>query len=374
MGGKFDTIFYEAPPKSPTKTTTTTTVDKNKKIETVRCGACLSSLPSDHAGIRCMNNHHLCPGRDNCSSLFVANVLFEASTFPPKCALCALEIEPLIFERQLSPEELSAYLTSLLLHDKSNLLAANEMIIDCPFCKYFEICEKDKGHIFMFCKNSGSNVGVNASGGECSDKIESCKRVTCMFCRSEVIPPTDDVNEAKTEMESHFICAELSPSKLQIDNAIYLGCNSPCPECGLSGIKNDACTHMTCIKCQALWCYICGFKVQECDKAPNQDYSEWENFDENIHLHNIDWKTNEKRCPMYLYEIKEIDDRWPGDPTECVNFFVRLRTMKLIKAVVDNIGRDKYNVLEEKYASIQNNGFPIEDCLATDTTVIKRNA
>jgi hypothetical protein len=84
-----------------------------------------------------------------------------------------------------------------------------------------------------------------------------------------------------------------------------------CPTCGLGGRKDDACTHMKCIKCDTDWCYICGLKEADLDK---------ENGD-SIYQHNELWHENEARCPMYLTAINQLDKRWPLDDDECLEFF-----------------------------------------------------
>jgi len=42
-----------------------------------------------------------------------------------------------------------------------------------------------------------------------------------------------------------------------------------------------------------------------------------------IYLHNKDWEINEKRCPMYLTQILEVDLHWLGENWE-VSSFVRV--------------------------------------------------
>lgn len=84
-----------------------------------------------------------------------------------------------------------------------------------------------------------------------------------------------------------------------------------CPNCQLAGRKDDACTHMTCTKCSSRWCYVCGLDVLKCDKAPETGSS-----GDPIFLHNRDWERNEKRCPMYLTQILEVDLNWLGEDWE----------------------------------------------------------
>ena len=71
-----------------------------------------------------------------------------------------------------------------------------------------------------------------------------------------------------------------------------------CPGCGLSGLKDEACTHMNCDKCQTVWCYFCGLDVDKADKEGGAG---------NIYQHNKNWSSTDGRCPMFLKEINEID-------------------------------------------------------------------
>ena len=79
----------------------------------------------------------------------------------------------------------------------------------------------------------------------------------------------------------------------------------PCPGCGLAGRKDDSCTHMNCVMCEEIWCYICGKQESELDKAdPNRT----------IYGHNVGWETQpQRRCPMYFFAISDVDSRWPRE-------------------------------------------------------------
>jgi hypothetical protein len=76
----------------------------------------------------------------------------------------------------------------------------------------------------------------------------------------------------------------------------------PCPVCGLRGIKDESCMHMKCPRCETPWCYLCGLSVKDCDKAPARPGMPVDD----IFLHNADWQTNEKRCPMYLTQVRFV--------------------------------------------------------------------
>ena len=57
------------------------------------------------------------------------------------------------------------------------------------------------------------------------------------------------------------------------------------------------------------WCYFCGLSDDKCDKADGGGKA--------IFRHNERWSTNEKRCPMYLNQLCEVDESWPEDDDGC---------------------------------------------------------
>ena len=70
---------------------------------------------------------------------------------------------------------------------------------------------------------------------------------------------------------------------------------------------------MNCPRCATEWCYVCGLSVQNCDKAspdtPDRPVND-------IYLHNRGWELNDKRCPMYMTQILEVDTAWLGENWE----------------------------------------------------------
>lgn len=273
---------------------------------------------------------------------------------------CQVAIHLPIFERQLDEEQLARYMN----YSAMKQLDPDEKLAYCPHCKYFEIWPVQMhGMGFFYCRNPG------------------CTKVSCVHCHVEVIVPEDGrlrfsvLNEARTpssrkEMHHHFACAELAPHKEAFDQAIRKGAGSTCPnpDCGLSGIKDDACTHMTCLHCQTQYCYVCELSVDNCDKDdPNG----------NIYSHNVNWRANPKRCPMFLLEIPEVDRRWgPRDgsatDTQMVAFLSKVKTLALLRQVVLDMGEETYNKLKATFPSVANCGFTDYEILNADLTIIKR--
>jgi hypothetical protein len=233
-----------------------------------------------------LKDHHLCPGE--CSQAFVVSSLNEPSTgIPPKCSVCKTVIVGASFERQLNNEQLNQYLSYVAM----KTIGPDEKITNCPFCNYFEVWPRGFiGMDILFCSG--------------------CNTCSCVHCNLKCEPPSEkgyDADFASAQIRSdsssylyHMECAELAPFKQSVDEAIEKGTGRVCPGCKQQGRKNEDCTHMTCINCRQVWCYVCGLPENSCDKEdPNG----------NIYSHNEDWDINPRRCPMYLTAISEIDGR-----------------------------------------------------------------
>jgi hypothetical protein len=252
------------------------------------------------------------------------------------------------------------------------------MMKTCPKCNYFEVWKESSTSSYFYCKKPG------------------CRRVTCIVCNLEVnLPPAEkaelivkierdirknrlsikelklsydrisEIEESyRTQLEielgvlHHQKCALFGSVKQIIFDAIERGEKVPCPECGLAGRKDDNCTHMTCPKCQTVWCYVCGQKF---------GYGI-------IYDHNENWEYREDGCPMYLTAIEEIDNRWPKEDQKCLDRFHRYRTLKAFQKVIEEIGVDAYKKAAEQFDSVKNCGYSLrdlEDPLIEEPLIIK---
>lgn len=188
-----------------------------------------------------------------------------------------------------------------------------------------------------------------------------CKRGECQVCNQDLpschahmdlkilCSSTQEENlELNKLLQPHVIgCASLREAKHKVDMALDTGQKMPCPGCGLAGRKDEACTHMGCPRCHTSWCYLCGFSFDECDKKPprlGQPAND-------IFLHNTDWETNPRRCPMYLTQILDVDPAWLGqdwdvgdevDDDRCLAHFHRWRTIELLQEVREQIGSSTF--------------------------------
>ena len=321
----------------------------NKEDDTVTCHVCGDVMMKDHIGIICTQSHHLCT---ECCPAYVRTIMEDPEALvPPKCTTCKCEVILETFERQLDAPQHSLYLSHLAM----KTIEEGTKLMGCPFCSYFEIWPLElTGMDFLFCRK------------------QSCQKSTCAHCkiecdRNEDGGVEDEGYDAACRNSSNFLyhmeCAELARYKQQFERAIEQGMGIACPSCGHFGRKDDECTHITCMKCQVRFCYVCGLSSAEADKSdPNGS----------IYHHNDDWDINPLRCPMYLTQISEVDDRWSEDDKECVAFASRIKTLRNLRAARENMGSAMFDRLLQKYDSVRNCGFTMTEITDSDVTLIYR--
>jgi hypothetical protein len=138
-----------------------------------------------------------------------------------------------------------------------------------------------------------------------------------------------------------------------VEKAIESGSQQQCPYCGLTGLKDDGCTHMVCERCNFTWCYLCGMKEEECLVDDDADQT--------LSAHNTDWQEHEGRCPMNLTSIHELDNRWPEDDRDCLEYFHRYKTLCRLYSVLKIVGEDKLDELNENFGIIDGSGYTLEE-------------
>ena len=138
-----------------------------------------------------------------------------------------------------------------------------------------------------------------------------------------------------------------------IEKAIESGSQQHCPYCQLAGVKDDGCTHMVCQRCHCTWCYLCGMKEKECIVG--------ENVAPSLSAHNEEWESHEGRCPMSLVSIHELDQRWPEDDRDCVEYFHHYRTLSELFNVIKLIGEEKVNEINQYFGTMDASGYTIEE-------------
>jgi len=322
-----------------------TVANKEDKKKTF-CGGCNTELEADHSGIQCIQAHHYCT---ECSTHIVNLFFSDPQHYTPlRCVQCHVELNPSVFERQLTAEQLNFYQQHMLvLVWAKELLNDDERLDNCPFCSFAVIRNINDTNI-LYCDHP------------------ECRKISCLICRKACPTILNDYgsDEEIDEMEKHFTCAFLADDKHKFDQYLELGQKVPCPNCSLAGMKDDACTHMTCPTCSQLWCYFCGKKVEDCDKTQNGTNG--------IYDHNHSWEYNPKRCPMYLTQICDIDDRWPdGNEEQCLVMFHRNRSLRLLREVYEIIGEERINELDQHFNILNTCGFTLDEILHEDLTLIK---
>ncbi|CAF3011052.1 unnamed protein product [Rotaria sp. Silwood2] len=321
-----------------------TTAPKDEKKKTI-CGGCESGLELDQPGIQCVQGHHFCT---ECSSHIVNLVFANPEKYIPlRCLQCHVELNPCVFERQLTPEQLNIFNQHLLVFVwAKDFLGQDERIDYCPFCSFGSIRSKQASHTF-YCARP------------------ECDIVSCLTCQKACPKvknnyPTD---EELAEMERHFICAELADDKQIVDGYLELGQKVPCPNCGLAGRKDHGCTHMTCPTCAQVWCYFCGKKVEDCDREQGGENG--------IHDHNVQWDCNPNRCPIYLKQIADVDDRWPDNEEDCLVRFHRIRTLRLLREAFEKLGLNRMDELDRHFNIISSSDYTWDEILHGDLTLIR---
>ncbi|CAF0762510.1 unnamed protein product [Adineta steineri] len=316
-----------------------------KEKKKTLCGACDTQLEPDHPGIQCPQGHHYCT---ECSQQIVSLFLSDPQSYIPlRCVQCHVELNTSVFERQLTPAQMEFYYQNMLVFVwVKELVGPDERLDNCPFCSYAIIRGKNDPHLF-FCERP------------------DCHKTSCLICRKACPSITNDyLTEAQQEdIFQHFTCAELADDKSVFDLAVENGQKVACPQCGLAGMKDDSCTHMTCPTCSQIWCYFCGKRLEDCDKAPNGHNS--------IIDHNHDWEKNSKRCPMYFMQIEEFDKRWPEDEAQCLMMFHRNRSLRLLREVFEKLGKDRIEKLNHHFHVLDSCGFSVEEILNEDLTLIQ---
>ena len=280
---------------------------------------------------------------NECSGIWVNSVMNDLDTsFPP--ALFSQDL----FVRQLTSSQQNTFKT----HVARTALKEGEELIECKECGLFEVVVTNDP-VLWWCPH--------------------CHCGACRVCNKDL--PTG-AKKYDIDKSPHKKCAQLREPKRLIEQAIEEGSKMRCPGCQLAGRKDDACTHMTCTKCSTEWCYVCGLDVASCDKAAPRDGGTIDD----IYLHNRDWEINEKRCPMYLTMILEVDLHWLGenweenatnedfeDDEKCLDYLHRFRTIKLLQDVLEKIGKSLFVNAFVEFDSIKNCGYTVSEVISTCT-------
>ena len=230
---------------------------KDKK-ESIICCSCREELSSDDQAlaIKCSAGHYICARdpkvADRCTTAFVRSQAETSYTPPIKCPVCPAPVVLPTFIRFLDDSQLSCHMIRVAM----STLQPGESLLECPNCRYSEICDCSIADIArLHCK------------------FETCGSVTCYVCKLEIGKLRwDDFDEGsvspmaggsaesqfETRAEEHLTsCFPLASLKFRFDEVMELNSKFKCPTCNFGGQKDDACTHMKECPCAVPWCYFC---------------------------------------------------------------------------------------------------------------------
>jgi len=279
--------------------------------------------------------------------------------FPPKCPICKELISLKLIESLLTTSLDRDRLEQLyVMHSIENsVLTDKQCLIRCPFCSYVEIHENNNMTIYLDCK------AIQCGKRSC---IGCCKEVPLFpaMSSSYALNSLGKGKPINLNTDDHSTCQKWRHLKNKIEAAIKEGLMTSCPRCHVSGIKDGACTHITCPKCSQVYCYICELPLEQLDCELGNRSS--------IYHHNTNWKNNIKRCPMYLMNIHEVDKRWPRtNDTECLEYFHKNKSMKLLRNILAKETKQDIATLESHFHIFEKNGFRVEEIMKCKEILIK---
>eukprot|EP00475_Leptophrys_vorax_P026361 TRINITY_DN3716_c0_g1_i1.p1 TRINITY_DN3716_c0_g1~~TRINITY_DN3716_c0_g1_i1.p1 ORF type:complete len:622 (+),score=174.53 TRINITY_DN3716_c0_g1_i1:214-1866(+) len=165
-------------------------------------------------------------------------------------------------------------------------------------------------------------------------KVE-CSGAYCLACNSHL---------SKDQLETHFCALEpIDELHAQVLDTLARASARACANCGFPGMKDLACTHMTCERCKTRWCYHCG--KSESSVQSFSSHNEW----------NVNTPEGAGKCPMYLhYKYGDVDNgggQRDGDPALALKKFHLI----LQKEAIDQLQK---TVDERLWNQMMNLHFP----------------
>jgi len=278
-----------------------------KKVRAHHCMGCRESLKPDHTGIVCRNDHHVCA--NDCAQNFINHVLSEGPAgVPVMCMNCHCDVVVNTFERNCTPAQLAIFEETCVL--VGGAPSMEESWYQCPLCPMKVIIFVSPGDIIFHCPG--------------------CMARSCMICRQRCA--------RRREQEWHLLhCPNVGELRNELTEIIGHGGQRACPNCGESGRKDDACTHITCPRCRTRWCYVCGEDRQHADGGEAN--------------HNVGWETCGSRCPMYLEMVHNMRADWPDLPRAALDHFHQRRILWELRQKVEDVGRIAVEHVLEMYPS-----------------------
>lgn len=250
----------------------------------------------------CDDCHAFCS--DCINMYFEEKAIRDSTAIDSKCAQVGCD-------KDLYPEILNVCLKEYLnfIVTKANALKKLEFPkdlfpLDCPLCP----------------KNSEAFVLIDPKDFPNYHTCFKCDKTFCLYCLRD------------KSKHDHTNCKKYHKAylDLQIYSKVCFGFN--CLSCSsnlnyfninskiLTKIRN--CNHLTCQKCNAITCYICGGA--------------------GLVNHHDNYKTLKTNCPMYLYDLKLIEELkdWPSTDDLAHDKFNEYRKKSYINKIMTKYGKD----------------------------------
>jgi len=132
--------------------------------------------------------------------------------------------------------------------------------------------------LYMHCKRK-----IDEGDG----KSIACGGSTCLRCFREV---------KRDKLFDHDCEANLNLDKMynEIIEVLDSASFQTCPHCLTKGVKDLACTHITCNKCKKKWCYLCRSLKEDLPGKTFTNHNKWKGLDSRV---------KRGHCPMYLHYV-----------------------------------------------------------------------
>jgi hypothetical protein len=281
--------------------------DEDSIAEVQQCVICQQE--SDEAIILCPSFHSYC---SDCLNNSIQTDLMDNKVVKGECLVCRDKFYEEKYESMLW-EETRRLLIKRNLFSCFNL-PENLYLLNCP------TCEKNKEAAILIDKDDYVQYY----------NCDLCKKNSCLYCRKEI------------KSKNHDKCRKYLNICKDLEKVIEYGVSHNCSKCKPRIISDytipnlkAGCSHITCHRCNMESCYICGGHVEDIDKSSTSG---------GISGHNTDWKTNPKRCPMYINYFKDVVKDFPQTEIDATVLFRSYKIKAFTKKVIDKHG--KTNVKE----------------------------
>eukprot|EP00475_Leptophrys_vorax_P001204 TRINITY_DN1064_c1_g1_i1.p1 TRINITY_DN1064_c1_g1~~TRINITY_DN1064_c1_g1_i1.p1 ORF type:complete len:535 (+),score=128.95 TRINITY_DN1064_c1_g1_i1:834-2438(+) len=159
-----------------------------------------------------------------------------------------------------------------------------------------------------------------------SCKKDACDGAMCLGCNRHITK--QDIPNHECSLNS------LDQLYLQVLETLAQASSRACPQCLFAGMKDLACTHITCEHCGCKWCYVCGKQESKLGADGFSGHNQWD----------LTVPPGVDKCPMYLHykygeqvaangKIREGD---PGRALRAFHLEMQQHAIKLLESRTDS--------------------------------------